>query len=209
MLIRDPRDVLTSLNYGNGPRFAGLIKPHLFNIRQWRKSIAFALAYQSHPHFLTFRYEDLIERPLAVLNSLCRFLTLEPFPTTVTEQEIHTQDTIWFSNSSHVSSSRITVQSIGRYKQHLPRPVDLFVQATCRRELQRFGYKTDIAEGDVPALLATYRETEPLARPELAFYVWSEARFVEEQQRWQRLRTRTFAPADFIFKTAFQQLCRS
>jgi hypothetical protein len=209
MLIRDPRDVLTSLNYGNGPRFAGRIKPHLFNIRQWRKSIAFALAYQSHPHFLTFRYEDLIEHPLAVLNSLCRFLALEPFPTTVAEQEIHTQDTIWFSNSSHVSSSRITGQSIGRYKQSLPRSVDLFVQATCWRELRCFGYKTDIAEGDVPALLAAYRESEPLARPELASYVWSEARITEEQTRWQRLCARIFAPSDFIFETAFQQLCRS
>ena len=33
-LVRDPRDVVTSLNFGHGERFGGRIKPHLFNLRQ-------------------------------------------------------------------------------------------------------------------------------------------------------------------------------
>ena len=122
---------------------------------------------------------------------------------------IRVQDSVWTGNSSHFSSSRITSQSIGRYQQYLSPNTDRFVQALCWHEMQRFGYPTEVTEEEVPTILSTYQETEPLARPELAFYVWSDARLVEEQTRWQRLRTRIFAPSDFIFETAFQQLCRS
>jgi Sulfotransferase family len=209
MLIRDPRDVLTSLNFGDGPRFAGRIKPHLFNLRQWRKSIAFALAYQSHPRLLTMRYEDLIAHPLAELDRLCRFLALAPFAPEVVAQDLHAQGAVWTGNSSHFSSSRITDQSIGRYRQHLSSTTDRFVQALCWREMHRFGYPTEVTAAEVPSTLSAYQETEPLARPELAAYAWSEARLAEELQRWHRLRTHTFAPTDFLFAVAFQQLCQA
>lgn len=209
MLIRDPRDVLTSLNHGEGPRFGGRIKPHLFNLRQWRKSIAFALAYQSHPQVLTMRYEDLIAHPLAELDRLCHFLTLAPFAPDVVAQDLRVQGSVWTGNSSHFSSARITAQSIGRYQQYLSPTTDRFVQALCWHEMHRFGYPPEVTKEEVPAILSAYRETEPLARPELACYVWSEAHLAEELQRWQRLRTQTFAPPDFLFEAAFEQLCRA
>ena len=35
LLIRDPRDIITSLNFGKGADFTGEIRPTLFNIRNW------------------------------------------------------------------------------------------------------------------------------------------------------------------------------
>jgi hypothetical protein len=64
LILRDPRDVLASLNHGRGTDFAGPLKPTLFNVRNWRKSVAFALHLTGHPRFAWMRYEDLVARPL-------------------------------------------------------------------------------------------------------------------------------------------------
>ncbi|HYG65834.1 MAG TPA: sulfotransferase, partial [Thermoanaerobaculia bacterium] len=63
LVLRDPRDVLASLAHGEGRRHGGRLKPTLFNLRQWRKSVAFALHLEDHPGCLWLRYEDLAARP--------------------------------------------------------------------------------------------------------------------------------------------------
>jgi hypothetical protein len=68
IILRDPRDVLASLNHGRGAEYGGRLKPTLFNIRNWRKSAAFALHLERHPRFLWLRYEDLVTRPREVLD---------------------------------------------------------------------------------------------------------------------------------------------
>src|SRR5690349_11578648 len=40
VILRDPRDVITSLNIGRGEQFGGQHRPTLFHIRNWRKSVA-------------------------------------------------------------------------------------------------------------------------------------------------------------------------
>ena len=51
VIVRDPRDILASLNCGRGPQYAGSLKPTLFNLRNWRKSVAFVLHLQRDPGF--------------------------------------------------------------------------------------------------------------------------------------------------------------
>ena len=63
LVLRDPRDVLASLNHGRGADYAGRVKPTLFNVRNWRKSVAYALHLEQQPRFLWLRYEDLVHRP--------------------------------------------------------------------------------------------------------------------------------------------------
>src|SRR5262249_44963629 len=62
LVVRDPRDVLTSLNSGAGERHAGAPKPTFFNLRQWRKSVAVGLAFAGHPGLRLVRYEDIAAR---------------------------------------------------------------------------------------------------------------------------------------------------
>ena len=77
LIYRDPRDVIASLNYGEGQKHMGETRPTLFNLRQWRKSIAFVLHYQNHPLVHTVKYENLVQNPENELSLLSQFLDIE------------------------------------------------------------------------------------------------------------------------------------
>ncbi|HEX2122399.1 MAG TPA: sulfotransferase, partial [Thermoanaerobaculia bacterium] len=74
IIIRDPRDVVASLNHGRGQAFGGAIKPLWFNVRNWRKSVALALSLEGHPQFHWCRYEDLVHDPAGTLGGVAGWL---------------------------------------------------------------------------------------------------------------------------------------
>ena len=208
-IVRDPRDVIASLDYGRGEHFGGRSKPLLFNIRQWRKSVAFALAgrYEGQGRHLTVRYEDLVRESKAVMGRICRFLRLDEPAEDLFDGELRDQNAqVWHSNSSHHSSSVITTQSLGRYRSFLSTQTDMLVQAICYREMLQFGYEITISEQEVAPIIERYRPSETLERPELACYLWSPQRRDEELRRSRCLREGRFEASLFIFDTAFALL---
>jgi hypothetical protein len=207
-ITRDPRDIITSLSHGRGATFSGPRKPDLFTIRQWRKSIAFALAHQDHAGFLMVRYEDLVTSPQQVLGQVTRFLGIGELPEEVLASDLRAQDgSIWLSNSSHSSTSLISTASIGRYRCHLSPERDRLIQACCYPELRLLGYQLDLARHQVAAELGRRELEEPLARPALEDYLWSPARSDEELERWQRLQEDGGCqPELFVFDEVFRQL---
>jgi hypothetical protein len=199
-IIRDPRDIIASLNYGRGEVFGGRIRPHLLNLRQWRKSVAFALQYARDPDFLAVRYEDLVRDPGATMGIVHEFLTLDPVPDAVYEHDIRAQDGgVWDSNSSHFRTRRVDSRSVGRYRELLSRETDRFVQASCFCEMRVLGYELDIGPDDVPGIVNRYQEDVPLTRPELAAYAWSAQRREEELRRLGCLRNGSFEPFFLLF----------
>ena len=52
IVLRDPRDVMSSIYYGKGKEFIGFSRPLLFNIYNWRKSVDFALKLADESNFL-------------------------------------------------------------------------------------------------------------------------------------------------------------
>ena len=59
IVVRDPRDMITSQLYGRGRDYVGAPRPLLFLARQWRKSVAYGLAKAGHPQMRLVRFEDL------------------------------------------------------------------------------------------------------------------------------------------------------
>lgn len=207
LLIRDPRDIITSLNYGQGELYGGRPRPNLLNLRQWRKSVAFALQYGKHADFLAVRYEDLVADPASCMRKVMEWLKLSGLPRDLFEEDIRDQKgEVWYSNSSHQQTTRVQKESVGRYRGRIPKPLDLFIQASCFCEMKCFGYDLEIGREDVPDLLLEYSEEENLDRPELAEYAWSSQRLQEERLRWQHLAAGDFDPALFIYQDAFLQL---
>src|SRR5205807_9875042 len=96
--LRDPRDVLASLNYGRGHAFGGARKPLLFNARSWRKSVAVALAMEEHRQFRWCRYEDLVTDAPATLT---RIAPAAIHNTAVTGEVRDESGKPWPGNSSH------------------------------------------------------------------------------------------------------------
>lgn len=204
--VRDPRAVLASLNYGAGRKYSGRRRPDLFNLRQWRKSVAFALAHRGHPGFLALRYEDLVRDPDRTLERVSSFLDVDSFPPGA-HRRLRTYDgKVWRSNSSHAAPEELFTESIERYRELLEPKTDLFVQAVCFWEMRRLGYEVDLKEQAVQSVLDEHRSEEPLERRELAYYHWCPERVAEERERFRHLQDNSFEAPLFLFHDAFVEL---
>jgi hypothetical protein len=168
VILRDPRDVLASLNHGRGEQHGGRPKPTLFNLRHWRKSVDFAFRLEGRPGFAWVRYEDLVERPLEILDALAARLGVTPFPPDLLEGEIRAQDgRAWAGNSSHAARQGVTAGSVGVHRGVLPAEVVRFTEAACHPEMRRLGYPLSIEEREIPGLLAGFQDPYAGARPDI------------------------------------------
>lgn len=169
VILRDPRDVLASLNHGRGREHGGRLKPTLFNLRNWRKSIAFALHLESHSGFAWLRYEDLVARPAEVLSRLAGFLGVPPFEEDLFASGIRDRDgRLWEGNSSHGALHGVSASSAGAWREVLPPGAARFVEAACFPELVRLGYPVSLAWEEVPEVLSSFEDPYGLEREDLA-----------------------------------------
>ncbi len=212
MIVRDPRDVLASLDHGRGERYGGRRKPTLFNVRNWRKSIAFALHLESHPGFTWVRYEDLVARPLEVLQEIAGVLGLEPFAEDAFAQGIRDQEgLLWTGNSSHRPLDGITAQEVGTHCNLLPAAVVRYIEAACYPELSLLGYPVSIGREQVQKTLEAFEEPHKIMREEMRSYTDRVIRASEELRRYEAL----FKPPDseahllFLFEEVQQVLAEA
>ncbi|HSF42647.1 MAG TPA: sulfotransferase [Thermoanaerobaculia bacterium] len=169
VILRDPRDVLASLNHGRGREHGGRLKPTLYNLRNWRKSVAFALHLEPHPLFARVRYEDLVARPAEALAPLAGFLGVPPFEEDLFASGIRDRDgRIWEGNSSHGALHGVSAAPVGAWREVLPPGVARFVEAACYPELVRLGYPVSLAWEEVPGVLASFEDPYGLEREDLA-----------------------------------------
>jgi hypothetical protein len=207
LVVRDPRDVIASLDYGRGSQYSGKRKPLLLNLRQWRKSAAFCLAMTDMPNCMVLKYEDLTSDAEGTMDRIGQRIGLRNEWHGIADRQIRTRaGHEWLGNSSHFESARIERASIGRYKALLPRAHDTFIQALCYPEMKALGYEVDVEEADIPGLIEGFQEESPLERQELESYRWSPGHCAEEQERWKRVLAGSYDPGMFIFEPAFQQL---
>jgi hypothetical protein len=159
VILRDPRDVLASLNHGRGREFGGELRPTLFNIRSWRKSVKFALELQSHPRFAWCRYEDLVADAAGVLGRIYDSLGLGELDRDRLERES------WSSNSSYGERAGISDESVGAWRNVLPSAAARLVEAATLPELQLLGYETSMSIETAVSELANSSEPYAITRP--------------------------------------------
>jgi hypothetical protein len=205
-LMRDPRDVLASLTYGSGAAYSGSPKPHLFNIRQWRKSAAFALALEGRDKFHLLRYEDLVVDPVGSLQRITDDLGLASFSTESFGRALRSLNgEVWISNSSHRPTSNLTRDSVGIFSSRLPAVVRRLIEACCFYEMRALGYQAELGEEEIPGILRDYTEADALLRrPELSDYGWSLDRVREEVARVEAIQQGRYDAHMFLFSRAFE-----
>jgi hypothetical protein len=164
LIIRDPRDVTTSLNHGRGIEFGGMPRPFLFNIRSWRKSVAHALALEEHPRFAWCRYEDLVREPEREVTRLAVTLGVATAPVRVTRKLREADGSVWLGNSSHRNLPELSDVSVGGYKTLLDPRVQRLIEATCLPELRLLGYETTITNAEASAALGAMSEPWDVTR---------------------------------------------
>lgn len=217
IVVRDPRDMISSLNFRQRDNLTGENRPVLYSLRAWRKSIATALAHEDHANFLWLRYEDLVIDPHAVLRRITTWLELDDFPEDAFEEGIVDQRSEkWKGNSSFDDRTFVTVRSVGRFAEVMPPSVMSYVEACCYPELKALAYEfyqMNSFDGDV---IRNYRE--PFDRIHDKFsadYSYCEEHVAEENKRYDLLtqsgETVAAEPCRkwFLYPSAYEKLRRA
>jgi len=111
-IVRDPRDVITSLS--------GRKKPLLQNIESWLGAVSAIQPYKDHNQVLQIRYEDLCQNPETTMQKVFEFLNISTDTNCIFNSENESQ-TIG-KMKAHKSwgltpDQQFSTKSIGRYKE--------------------------------------------------------------------------------------------
>lgn len=206
LVIRDPRDVAASLYAPNGAKFAGTPRPILWMVRQWRKSVAYALQLRDHARLKVVRYEDVVRSPESCLADWADWLqTAAPYAAGETIEKGLDQ---WSGNSSFGPVVGVSEQSVGRHADELPPFLTETIEALCYAEMTIFDYAPEIDRGAVRARIELGPDDDFLSRPNLAYFAYSDARRQEERKRWDALNSQPcfFKPSHFLFERNYTAL---
>jgi len=203
-VLRDPRDVVASVFGPRGADYAGPRLPLLFVLRQWRKSVAFALHHAGHPGFRALRYEDLVTDPDAALAPLAGWLGAAPFPPALAERPLmEVGGAVWAANSSHGPLDGVSAARIGIGERMLSPDILGEIETLCAPEMRCLGYGPTGATGGLD------RDPCPDPRPVLAGYCWGPGALRPERRRLDALHAGRFEPSLHLLPRAFDALTRA
>ncbi|MEM8953027.1 MAG: sulfotransferase [Verrucomicrobiota bacterium] len=159
LVIRDPRAVVASIKFGKGHVYANPRLTTLYILRQWRKSIAFALAFRSDSRLLTVRYEDLVQKPDLVLSQVFTWLDLPSPPNAIRDVPLYDQHgEAWIGNSSFEKYSTISNHSLTRYRELLDPDTLRYIEAICGPEMKVSGYRFEASKTPTRVAINNFRE---------------------------------------------------
>ena len=184
--VRDPRDMIVSLDYGPRDNLTGDHRPLLFSLRAWRKSVAMLFACQEHPNFSWVRYEDLVDDPQSELNDLRRSWGV-PDPERALDSQITAQDgTRWTGNSSFTDADGVSTASVGRFAHVLPAEAVRYIETCCGPEMRALGY--DLVSPGPPRRKDLENYREPFPHLHGKFSSDYSAAPTQIEREWQRLK---------------------
>lgn len=211
LVIRDPRDIVSSLAFGKSRVYTGDYRPMLYALRLWRKSVAFAIASKSNPDFMCVKYEELVTKPRTTLRSITNFLGIEEFDEDRFVYGIEDQaGNNWSGNSSFGTKSNIDQSSIGIHQSVLNPEQVKYIDTLCAPEMEYMGYK--VGEEKL-----NFRHVDEVSEPAIVLnkgfednYSFSEVNLKVELERLQKLWLEDLSDEEcrkwFIFPSAFQAL---
>lgn len=167
IVVRDPRAVIASANNGSYRSAVGDRYPILMLLRIWRKSVAYALELDGSPHFLAIRYEDLAQSTRATLDSIARFLSVEPFTESVLSRDrlLTHSGRVWLGNSSFGDKATIDKRSVMAWTQYLTQPEIDVIEALCYPEMLAMGYAPRSDIRDAASVIENFVENTDGLRP--------------------------------------------
>jgi hypothetical protein len=145
VIIRDPRDVVSSVNYPQKEKYLGNKKPTLFVLRGWRRTIDYIKNLEDSKNIAYVRYEDLVATPYKILAKITNFLGTTPFEKNHFEKGIYDRDgKLWKANTSFdTQTSFISSNSVGGYKNVLSDDEINYIESICKNEMNLMGYSFD------------------------------------------------------------------
>lgn len=154
-IIRDPRGVVASNKRDSSGRY-----PILFLVRQWRKTVAFALRHQGNKKFYQIKFEDLLKNPRRVFQQITKFLKI-PYSKNLVDfnQFKDGQGRPWCQNSSFGKTRRFNEESIDKWQKVLGKKEVALIELLCGPEMRYLGYQMTNSVVDYN-ILFQYRESK-------------------------------------------------
>jgi Sulfotransferase domain len=213
LVIRDPRDMITSLNFKKRSNLTGENRPILYSLRVWRKSVAIALANESNPDFVWIRYEDLAAHPINVLNRISDFLAISDFtPGMFKNGILHQNGSLWKGNSSFADQNGVGTESINRFSKLLPGDVLDYINACCWPEMKFLGYDYLASDTFNEAAIRTFVGPFTKQHPQFPQAYSDAPDHVEEEiERVHKLEQPLDSKAAshwYLFEAAYKKLAR-
>ena len=169
-ILRDPRAILASRNYGSyvNKNAGGKLHPILMIARVWRTSFRYQNLLESKfpKNFLAVKYENLICNSKQVVKLICDFLELEFSEGMLSTSDFKDdQGQNWRSDSSYENVAGFDKSTIDRWKEKLPDNELSILEYLCSQEMLMAGYVPDTcAEVGLDSLIK-YREDLEVLRP--------------------------------------------
>lgn len=160
LVVRNPLDVITSLHYGQYEKYVGKHRPILFDIRNWRKSVAFSILLKNDPNVFIIKYEDLLLNFNKKLKDIYQFLTGREQE--ISDKEINYIKNSLSSNSSFEEQKSLISGTMNRFPTYLPQQIISLVRACCFPEMKYFGYTNE----NPPIAIPDIEEPFPVTREE-------------------------------------------
>jgi len=135
-MLRDPRDVVTS-RHGSDPG------RYWISLAYWKAYMQRARALESHPRFITVRYEDLVTRPDEVQAHL-----MQEMPFLRKRAPFSRYHEVAKPSTRSLDALRgvrpVSAASVGNWRRHLPRLAgQLQRHGSIAQELIDYGYEPD------------------------------------------------------------------
>jgi len=213
LVLRDVRDVIASLKFGRGTAYGDRGLPLLHIVRQWRKSVAFALALSGARGFHLVRYEALVASARTELDRLARHLGCAPAAAGAIDDLRDQDGRAWEGNSSFAPVRGVSASPVGRYADKLPGSWVAAVESLCGAEMAVLelapssGFRS--READVAQTMERAARESDLAGAGASL----EAEIVAERRRASLLESGRADEAEqsrwFIFPRAYRRLARS
>ncbi|MCG9700532.1 sulfotransferase domain-containing protein [Vibrio natriegens] len=180
LIVRDPRDVIASMSFGNGEEYTGKERPVLFDLRNWRKSVLIGEVFKNEPNLMVVRMEDLLIHPDEVMSSIYSFLEVESLPFEQLTDRMNSSS--WKGNSSFGEKKAFDTSAIGNYKKVLPSTVIEYIETICKKEMELMEYDTSISSSNED-IIHTYVEPFKVDRKEFESNYSSSSENVEYEAR--------------------------
>ncbi len=178
IVVREPWDVVASLNHGDGRLHGGLLKPVLFILRQWRRSVEAARRHLGREGFLLVGFRDLVEWRRETQAEVGRWAGVEELPFGEDAALRAPQGGEWTANSSFDDPAA---------RESVPSTVRRFIEAACYWELRALAMPCGISRREARLELSRFADPYPLERPELAAFADPAFWRATELERWDRL----------------------
>jgi hypothetical protein len=153
-MVRDPRDMIVSKHRREPERYWA-------NLQFWKTYTSYGRRLQSHPRFISVRYEDLVMQPDQIQNYLMKRMPFLIKKTSFNRYHEISQP----SKDSLIALGGVrpaSLSSIGNWRKHLSRVAgQIQLHGSISKDLIAYGYEQDDAwekelEGIAPDLRASH-----------------------------------------------------